>query len=115
MTQLLPHLHDAYNCSVYLVLAVLEDSFRGRRVFFRLFNTATERVYYSNISVLTLSSLIARNLIKYLNLPYRLFHLNLIYLDPEVFISEVAGEHKLITRRHILALRQIQTRVRFQH
>lgn len=79
MAQSLPHLHDPHNSSVNLVLTVLKDSLRGAGLLLHLepIKTLKYKPQYSQGQENTATD------------TNRLFHLDLVYFDPEEFVFKV--------------------------
>lgn len=80
MAQSLPHLHDPHNSSVNLVLTVLKDSLRGAGLLLHLEPITALKYKKPQHSQRQENTASVTN---------RLFHLDLVYFDPEEFVFKI--------------------------
>lgn len=96
MAQSLPHLHYPHDSGIDLVLTILKDPFCGAGLLLHLevkHKSSLFQVYSPRVFALSKSFFFF----------YRLFHLNLVYFDPEQLVFEVIVAGKLVPIFHVFA------------
>lgn len=89
MAERFPHLHDAHDRGIDLVLPILVDTFLRCFLLFRLWKMKRK-----------IRTLLVDGDRCNVSIAYRLFHLNLVDLNPEEFVRKLVVELKLVVSLH---------------